>query len=91
MSFALNETLAFYLFFGMLALAQVPAAFLLAAPETDPVIRGTAFRFGTPALFSILIEIDCRHRLPPQIPDRHPHSSPAECNRPRSPNKTISG
>ena len=68
MSFALNETFAFYLFFGTLALAQVSAAFLLAAPETDPVIRRTAFRFGAPALLSILIEIDCRHRLPPQIP-----------------------
>lgn len=68
MSFALNETLAFYLLFGTLVLAQVPAAFLLAASETDPVVRRTAFRFGMPAMLSILIEIDCRHRLPPQIP-----------------------
>ena len=65
---ALIETFAVHLLFGTLALAPVPAAFLLAAPETDPVIRRTAVRFGTPALLAILIEIDYHRRLHPPLP-----------------------
>jgi hypothetical protein len=68
MSSALIETFAVYLLFGTLALAQIPAAFLFAAPETDPVIRRTAVCFGTPALLAILIEIDYHRRLPPPFP-----------------------
>jgi hypothetical protein len=67
-SSALIETFAVHLLLGTLALAQVPAAFLLAAPETDPVIRRTAVRFGTPALLAILIEIDYHRCLPPPFP-----------------------
>jgi hypothetical protein len=65
---ALVETSAVYLLFGTLVLTQVPAAFFLAAPETDPVIRRTAVRFGTLALLAILIEIDYHLRLPPPFP-----------------------
>jgi len=61
---ALIETFAVHLLFGTLALAQVPAAFLLAAPETDSVTRRTAVRFGPPSLLAILIEIDY-HRCHP--------------------------
>ena len=68
MSSALIEKFAVYLLFGTLALAQIPAAFLFAAPETDPVIRRTAVCFGTPALLAILIEIDYHRRLPPPFP-----------------------
>ena len=64
-SSALIETFAIHLLLATLALAQVPAAFLLAAPETDPVIRRTAVRFGLPALLTILIEIDDHRCLPP--------------------------
>jgi len=67
-SSALIETFAVHLLLGTLALAQVPAAFLLAAPETDPVIRRTAVRFGTLALLAMLIEIDYHRRLPPPFP-----------------------
>jgi len=73
---ALIETFAVHLLFGTLALAQVPAAFLLAAPETDPVIRRTAVRLGTPALLAILIEIDYHRRLPPPFPGPSSASQP---------------
>jgi len=76
MSSALIETFAVYLLFGTLALAQVPAAFLFAAPETDPIIRRTAVRFAPPALLSILIEIDYHRRLPPPFPGPSSASQP---------------
>ena len=76
-SSALIETFAFYLLFGTLALSQVPAAFFFAAPETDPVIRRTAFRFGTPALFAVLIEIGYHRHPPPPFPG--PPSAPQPC------------
>ena len=72
----LIETFALYLLFGTLALEQVSAAFLLAAPETDPVIRRAAFRFGAPALLAILIEVDCHHRLTPAFAGPPPVSQP---------------
>ena len=82
MSSASIEPLAVYLFFGTLALALVPAAFLLAASEKDPVTRRTAVRLGTPALLAILIEIDYHRRLPTPSPRPSSASRPAECNRP---------
>ena len=72
-SSALIETFAVHLFLATLALAQVPAAFLLAAPETDPVIRRMAVRFGPLALLAILIKIDYHRCLPP--PFRGPLSA----------------
>ncbi len=68
MSSTLIETFAFYLLFGTLALAEVPAAFVLAPPETDPVIRRVAFRFGAQALLAILIEVDYHRCSPPPFP-----------------------
>ena len=77
----LIETFAIQLVFCTLALAQVLAAFLLAASETNPVIRRTALRFGTPALLAISIEVNYHRRLP--SPLARPPSAPqsAECNR----------
>jgi hypothetical protein len=75
-SSALMETFALYLLFGTLALAQVPGAFLLAASETHPVICRTAFRIGTPALLTILIEVDYHRRLSPPFPKPPSASQP---------------
>jgi len=77
MSSAFIETFAVHLLFGTLALAQVPAAFFLAAPETDPVIQRTTVRCGTPALLAIMIEIDYHRRLPPPFPG--PSSASPAC------------
>ena len=74
---ALIETFAVHLSLATLALAQVPTAFLLAAPETDPVIRRTAVRFGPLTLLAILIEIDYHRCLPP------PYRGPLSASQPR--------
>jgi hypothetical protein len=60
------EALIVNLFSSTPVVEQVLAALLLAAPETNPVLRCAAFRFDTPALLSILIEVDDLHRLLPQ-------------------------
>jgi hypothetical protein len=72
------EALALYLLFGTLVVAQVLAAFSLAAPETDPVIRRTALCFGTSALLAILIEVDYHRRPPP--PSKGPLGVPGLLN-----------
>jgi len=40
------------------ALSRQLVAFLLAAPEADPVIRRAAFSFGAATLLAILIEVN---------------------------------
>jgi hypothetical protein len=59
------EALVVNLFSSTPVVEPLLAALLLAAPETNPVFRCAALRFDTPALLSILIEVDDLHRLLP--------------------------